>query len=280
MKIRLILAPVTALLAAVATDAAAHVSYHDLDAAPALVSTTFSGAAITDPCTGAASGCQSSNAFTRFGWVNGTQPALGDSHSLTVNAEFWKFQLSQTATVTITVTQGQAGLDPAFSVYRGLLPDLSHDDTVVDPLNPVSGGCAVASPTDAATAPWTYQVHDGFRDTAQYSTTGGLAHCLPAVPFRGQFDAFAGWSMANAAGQWARIEYVASVSGTAFTGHAGGSHAAGSHSTAIGTGETLTLVDLPAGDYTIAVGGEACSTTVGSCTSPRLYATVTYSHVP
>ena len=258
----------------------AHVIYKDLDAAPILVTTTFAGTSIADPCAGVTTGCQSSNGFTRYGWLNGTQAVLGDSHTLTVNAEFWKFHLSQTSTVTITVTQGQAGLDPAFSVYSGLLPTLSHDDTPTDPLNPVSSSCAAASPTDTAPAGWTYQVHDGFRDTLLYSTTGGVASCAPVNPFRGQFDTFAGWSMANASGDWERITYVASVSATAFTGNDGGSHASGNHSVAIGTGETLTLTNLPPGDYTIAVGGEACATTVGSCTSPRLYGTVSYTHSP
>jgi hypothetical protein len=268
------------VIAAMATSAEAHVSYRDLDAAPALVTTTFSGAAIADPCAGATTGCQSSNAFTRFGWLHGTQPALGDSHNLTVNAELFRFHLSQTSTVTITVTQRQAGLDPAFSVYRGLLPSQAHDDAVADPLNPVAGGCAAASAMDAATPPWTYQVHDGFRDTASYSTLGGLSGCLPVTPFRGQFDAFASWSMANSAGLWAKVDFVAAVGAAAFTGHNGGTYVSGNHNTAVGTGETLTLVNLPPGDYTVAVGGEACATAVGSCTSPRLYATVSYTHTP
>lgn len=278
MKRHVALVLTTAVVAGAVDAASAHVTYRDLDAAPTLVTTTFSGTAITDPCAGIATGCQSSNAFTRFGWLHGTQAALGDSHSLTVNAELWRFHLAQTSTVTITVTQQQAGLDPALSVYRGLLPDQAHDDAVADPLNPVVAGCAAASATDAVPTPWTYLVHDGFRDTAAYSTTGGLAGCLPVSPFRGQFNAFATWSMANSAGQWASIQFVAAVGGTPFTGHDGGTYVAGNHRTAVGTGETLTLVDLPPGDYTIAVGGEACATGVGSCTSPRLYASVSYTH--
>ena len=286
-KIRLILAPVTALLAAVATDAAAHVSYHDLDAAPVPVSTTFSGAAITDPCTGAASGCQSSNAFTRFGWINGAQPTLGDSHFLTVNAEFWKFHLDSDSTVMITFSQWQAGLDPAFSLYRGLLPSAAHDDVAVDPLSPTSGGCSIDSPKDAHAAPYTYQAHDGYRDTLNYSTSGGLAGCLPVNPYIGQFDAFAGFSMANTAGDWARISYLASVGATAFNGHDGGANTPGNHNTAVGTGETLTLI-LPGGfNYTIAAGGEACIATLTggaygppSCASPRLYGTISLTKAP
>ena len=266
------------LAAALALPVAAHVTYKDLDAPPVLVTTTFGGAAMTDPCTGQPSGCQSSNAFTRFGWVKGTEPTLGDSHVLTVNAEFWKFHLSQDATVTITFTQGQAGLDPAFSLYQGLLPVAAHDDVSFDPLNPTNlSGCGAASPKDAHALPYTYLVHDGYRDTLNYSTTGGLSGgCLPVNAYFGQFDAFASWSMANAAGNWSRIKYVASVSATPFTGNDSGSHAQGNHNTAVGTGETLTIGLAGGNDYVIAAGGEACSAMSSApCTSPRLYGTVT-----
>lgn len=274
------LAGIAATTALATTAAHAHVVYRDLDAAPTLVTTTWTGAAIADPCAGRPSGCQSSNGFTRYGWIHGTQSILGDSHALTAAAELFRFHLSVTSTVTITVTQQQAGLDPAFSVYRGVLYTGAHDDTTFDPLNPVAAGCAVASPTDAGPGGWTYHAHDGYRDTRSYSTTGGLSGCLPINPFRGQFDAFASWSMASSGGQWAALTFLAGVGATPFTGTGGGTFTVGNHNTAIGTGETLTLVNLAPGDYTIAVGGEACATAVGSCTSPRLYGTVRYTHTP
>jgi hypothetical protein len=262
--------------------ARAHVTYRDLDAPPLVVATTFGGAPIADPCADEVTGCQSSNAFTRYGWRKGTEPTLGDSHQVTTNAEFWKFHVATTAVVTITFLQGEDGLDPAFSVYRGLLPDTAHDDTAVDPLNPVDDAlfCATASPKDAHDAPYTYLVHDGYRDTLAYSTTGGLDTdaCSPLVSYVGQFDAFASWSMANAAGDWARIAYVASVSATPFTGNDHGSHTAGNGAQSAGMGETLTLV-LDPGDYTIAAGGEACADDTGDCTQPRLYGTVRYTQV-
>jgi len=263
--------------------AEAHVTYRDLDAPPTLVTTTFSGVTISDPCMGKAKACQSSNAFTRYGWRKGTEPGLGDSHQLTVNAEFWKFHLNVPSKVTLTFTQGEAGMDPAFSLYQGLLPVAAHDDTPVDPLNPADETtfCATASPTDAHSLPYTYILHDGFRDTASYSTMGGLDtdSCSPVNPYVGQFDAFASWSMANASGAWSRIQYVGSVSATPFTGHDGGSHNAGNTMTAIGTGESLTIA-LAAGDYFVAAGGEACSDTSAPCTLPRLYGTVTLSETP
>lgn len=267
-----------AVVVTLASPVAAHVTYRDLDAPPVLVTTTFSGTAIADPCVGRTSGCQSSNAFTRFGWVKGTESTLGDSHLLTVGSEYWKFHLSANEVVTITFTQGQAGLDPAFSLYQGLLPAGAHDDLAADPLNPSAGsGCGAASPKDAHPAPYTYLAHDGYRDTLSYSTTGGLSGgCVPVNPYVGQFDAFASWSLANAGGQWSRVTYVASVSAAPFAGNDGGVHVSGNHSTTTGTGETLTIA-LPGGhDYVIAAGGEACaSMSSAPCTSPRLYGTVT-----
>jgi len=255
----------------------AHVQYRDLDQPPVLVTTTFSGSAIDDPCAGKAKGCQSSNAFTRFGWVKGTEPQLSDSHLLTVNAEFWKFHLDQMSQVVITFTQGQAGIDPAISLYSGLLPDMGHDDTPVDPLNPGDvTGCGAPSPVDSHEIPYTYLPHDGFRDTQGGSTTGGRSGCRPLNPYLGQFDAFASWSLGNFAGEWSEIHYVASVSATAFAGNDQGLHVDGNHLAIAGTGETLTIT-LPPGDYTIAAGGEACSAAVTTCISPRLYGTVSYS---
>jgi len=265
----------------------AHVHYLDLDATPVLVNTDSNGASITDPCTGLSKGCDSRNDFTKFGWANGVQSTLGDSHYLTINANFWKFTLASAASVTITFSSGGVNkslLDPAFSVYSGLLPTDGHDDLSDDPLNPANGsGCAIASPKDAHSAPWTYQVHDGYRDTLNFSTTGGVtqspAGCNhPIHPFVGQFDAFAGWSMANASHSWSYISYVTSISNTAFNGHNGGTHVAGNTTTS----ETLT-VSLAAGTYTIAAGGEGCTAAPpysGACGSPRIYGTVKYTHTP
>ena len=263
------------LLSVVARRADAHVTYRNLDDPPVLVQTSYSGAPVVDPCSARAIGCQSSNAFTRYGWLMGTQPTLGDSHEVTVNAEFWRFHLDSTTTVTVVFTQGEAGLDPAISLYGGLLPDAAHDDTAFDPTNPIdSAGCAAASPKDAHELPYVYVAHDGYRDTKDCSVTGGLSACMPVSPYIGQFDAFASWSMANLDGAWGRIQYIASVSATPFTGRDGGMHFDGNHATAPGTGESMT-VTLPAGDYTIAAGGEACATIVTACLNPRLFGTVT-----
>ena len=266
-------------VSALTCPAGAHVRYRDLDGAPTLVTATYGGTAIADPCAGAERGCQSSNAFTRWGWLKGTEASLGDSHFLTLNAEFWRFHLDAPASVTISFAQGQAGLDPAFSVYEGLLPPSGHDDTTVDPLNPVDdGGCAVASPTDARSDGATYTVHDGFRDTAAFSTLLGLDGCVASAPFFGQFDALASFSMANPSGAWSRIRFVAAVAAAQVTGNDGGQFIEGNHSTGAGTGETVTLA-LADGDYTIAAGGEACANSDGAC-GAILYGTVSIAEAP
>jgi hypothetical protein len=280
--------------------ACAHVSNYDMNAGPVFRDTIASGTAITDPCHVLAPGvlCQSSNIFTRFGWYDGTEPTLADSHYLTTNADFWVFHLADDSVVTITATSYKPTstgdptpvpdtvMNPAFSVYAGTLVPLGHDDVAVDPLQPVDPNtfAPVPSPKDAGPPGWVYSPHDGYRDTVNNT-------------YFGQFDAFANWSMANAAGDWSQIDYISSVSNTPCSGTScettttGGfvnpGHVAGNN----GSSETLTLA-LVAGDYTIAIGGESGNSAngaggqpcvnvnggtgnVSACANARLYATVT-----
>lgn len=229
--------------------------------------------------------------FHRYGWIDGTNATLGDSHHV-AEGNFFVFHLSQPSLVTITfseisgnqgavVTNG--GLDPAFTLYSGLLPDLAHDDTPYDPLT--------GNTVDLRPAGQSYAAHDGFRDTAKYSATGGK-------PYKGQFDALgsggpdAGFSMANEdadagnpdtlPGNWAKIKYLTHVN---------------EHVTALGanlmpagavddTPETLSNYPLPPGDYTIAASGASCDnldtqTPAGrACVGPSLWGRVTFSAFP
>jgi len=280
--------------------ARAHVLNYDMNSGSVFKDAIFSGTAITDPCRTAAPGllCQSANDFTRYGWYDGTEPTLSDSHYLATNAEFWVFHLATNSVVTITATNYKPTstsnptpvldtvLNPAFSVYAGTLVPLGHDDVAVDPLQPVDPDTLdpIPSATDAGPPGWVYSPHDGYRDTVNNT-------------YFGQFDAFANWSMANAAGDWSQVNYVSSVSNTPCSGTSCGTtttggypnpgHVAGNN----GSVETLSLT-LAAGDYTIAIGGESgnsangagalpCTNvngatgTAGACTSARLYATVT-----
>lgn len=226
-------------------------------------------------------GVGESGEFTRNGWIAGTNATLGDSHHLTASANFFTFHLAQTSLVTITFSQisGQGGsvlttggLDPAFSLYSGFLPDASHDDTPYDPLE--------GNTVDLAPAGHVYVPHDGYRDTVNFSATGGL-------PYQGQFDALGDWSMANEdavvgvpetlPGNWAKIKYLTHVN---------------DHVTALGTDqmppgaidntpETLNSYYLLAGDYTIAASGASCNNPAKvACVGPLLWGRVTFSAVP
>ena len=227
-----------------------------------------------------ASGLIDNGGFTRYGWIDGTKATLGDSHNLDAG-NFYVFHLNQPSFVTLSFSEisgsgGQVitngGLDPAFSLYSGLLPPLAHDDTPYDPL--------FANDIDLAPLGHVYLPHDGYRDTVNYSATGG-------VPYFGQFDVLGDWSMANddavpgdpgsVPGNWAKIRYITHVN---------------AHVTALGanlmpsgvvddTPETLGHYPLPAGDYTIAASGAACDNlNIAGCTNPLLWGRVTFSSVP
>lgn len=210
-------------------------------------------------------------------WADGTRPELGDSHDCLGSGDFfYKFHLAEPSLVTVTVSTVDipglgafAGLDPAFTLYRGLMGLEGHDDASYDPLNPLDDDTflPIASRVDAAPPKHVYTPHDGFRDTLDYSTTGGLGmDGYPLVPYAGQFDALGDWSMANGfavigeptvpsqcpidecpdgnpVGDWAKIYYVAHRNE-----HAG-------VTTPDTTTEVLADEPLDAGDYTIIVGG-------------------------
>lgn len=167
-------------------------------------------------------------AFSNYGWWDGTTPTLGDSHDL-AGGDFFRFHLGQAARVSITFTDGSGSglLHPAFTLYRGLLPDEAHDNTTVDPLNPralTPPFPKIASPVDNGTATDPSGRVSPFRNTT-------------TITYTGQFDALHSWSMANESGEWAVIEYVTHVA------------------PAGGNSVSLTNFVLGPGDYTIAAGG-------------------------
>jgi len=252
-----------------------------------------------------------SSTYTAYGWAtsgkaqsapntDGGPPtsvvALSDSHKVH-DATLFTFFLRERAFVSIKVTPAarDAGMpwDPAFSLYRGIMPLQAHDDVSFDPLNPVSEDTflPVSSPIDKApgdptiaqlivvdagtgeignNSAWTasvasqyaslYSPHNGYRDTLNYTTTGGLLPpgdpnaAYPVHPYDGQFDALGDWSMANSdigAGEtdpalirqhWAKLIYL-------------------THQNQNGPGlvESLANADLAAGEYTIAVDGANCA---------------------
>lgn len=215
--------------------------------------------------------------FHRYGWIDGTNATLGDSHHI-AEGNFFTFHLNVPSFVDIgfaeisgnggTVTTS-GGLDPAFSLYSGLLPPLAHDDTPYDPM--------FGNTVDLAPAGHIYLPHDGYRDTIDFSATGGK-------PYTGQFDALGDWSMANedaipgdpgsVDGNWAKLKYLTHVNANVTTLGANLMPSGAVNDAP----ESLTHYPLPAGDYTIAAGGAACdSPSIAACTNPSLWGRVTFS---
>ncbi len=206
-----ITAVITASAMAWAGHAAAHVEYIDLNL----------------------SGGIGSDNMNRSGWLDGTDTDLGDSHQVS----FFKFHLNQDSSVNITTsttsTQNELGLNPAFTLYAGLMGDLAHDDTTFDPNNPVSNDgtfTKIASPVDNGVTTDAFGRVSPFRDTAN-------------IDFEGQFNALGSWSMASDdsdGGVWRVLEYLTHKNDTAGN-------------------EALLGYFLPAGDYTIIASGAACN---------------------
>lgn len=178
------------------------------------------------------------NDVTDFGWGNGTQTTLGDSHRV----DFFNFRLSQTSTVTITWNVDAAGtyIDSAFSLYRGVLNYQGHDDAN-EKLNPV-----VVSGS---------KVQDILDGTTPFVDAQGIASAtrnttIATRTYVGQFNALANWGQSNTAGNWGNVEFLAAVNK-----NPNGSVLANGYGTSAGqTLESLT-VTLLAGNYTIAASG-------------------------
>jgi hypothetical protein len=195
------------------------------------------------------SGGSASNDMKRYGWLDGTDTDLGDSHQVS----FFKFHLNEGSSVNISMTgANELGLNPAFTLYAGLMGDLAHDDTAFDPNNPVDGSFnKIASPVDNGTTTDAFGRVSPFRDTA-------------SIDFEGQFNAFGSWSMASDpedGGVWRVLQYLTHKNDT--TGN-----------------ESLLGYFLPAGDYTIVASGAACNDAVASCTSPLITGTVSLNTSP
>jgi hypothetical protein len=207
------------------------------------------------------------------GWTDGlrTNPKggaklLGDTHML----GFANFHLAGNSTVTITLTDDPAlvgsgyGLNPSFSLYRGSAVYQVHDDVAVDPMNPKAG----VPPKKTQNAKDTGSVVDSQGITSAYRVTTDDTTIGTVGAYVGQFNAQGGWSAGNTAGYWSALDYVASATGYA---NPDGSWSGNANS------NTMTI-DLSAGDYTIAFGGNAqplSYTTVRSADATSSYGVVT-----
>lgn len=300
------------------------------------------------------SGTLTKTSFSSYGWVAGADNDLGDSHQVARASGYFKFNLTQALTVNISVTAASVRMDPAFSVYAGLLPDGAHDYDAHDPLSlyggslyqasthdkhpndpqishyipaaydesgfpavdPVSGypilsenpiwntvdpnGIDLGGLTPAQWYEQNYQPHNGYRDTLNYTSVGGMKFDSesggwvpanydslngPLEGFSGQFDPFGDWSMANGSGEWSKIYYISSASNTACAGPycatttTGGYINPGHFAGNTGLTESLILT-LAAGNYTLAVDGEACNVDTSACTGGFRTASVSITAVP
>jgi hypothetical protein len=178
-----------------------------------------------------------------FGWADGTDGDLGDSHRLRA----FRFKLTNPATVKLKVQGAVVGAAPAlqypaFSLYRGLahLPPDSLD-------------------------------HDGTPSTAAHLLTlGGVQ------PKEGAFDALADWKIGNddvyntPGDPMSGIAVPASLSSFTYFGHAADGTAANygtapnirGDGLADGTVEKTFL--LPAGDYSVFIGGADYAAGIGA----------------
>lgn len=223
---------------------------------------TFDGTALTFSDT--------RHSYKALGWVLGTNADLGNSHLAGSSGNYYRFTLNQPGVVDLSLVQQTAGLDPAFTLYRGLFVPSAHDDTVIDPQQPVDPDTflPIQSVIDADPS-GQYLKHSGYRDTVNNT-------------YIGQFDAFGSWSMGNESGAHSLVEYVHAVSGTSDAdptrGLTWGGN--GNHDTAVGTGESLLQYYLPAGTYTVVGGGEACDELTAGCFSPIYSATFSLNVQP
>ncbi|WP_446808379.1 hypothetical protein ACH50O_13870 [Methylomonas sp. 2BW1-5-20] len=175
------------------------------------------------------------NDVTDYGWGNGTNPTLGDSHKV----DFFNFRLDQTSKVTIKWNVDSDGtyIDSAFSLYSGVLNYQGHDDAN-EKLNPVVvPGGKRQDALDSQTAPVDSQgIASSYRNTLSNTQS-----------YVGQFNALANWGQSNVSGDWGNIAFLKAVNGNAAS-------AAGFSSNAADTLETL-VITLTAGNYTIAASG-------------------------
>jgi hypothetical protein len=187
------------------------------------------------------------NDVTDWGWGEGTQATLGNTHEV----DFFNFRLQKASTVTITwnIDDGMGdSFDGGFTLFRGVASYQAHDDSL-DPLQPTTG----IPPKRVQNALDTGAVFDAQGIASAYRNT-----LTNAAPYVGQFNALGNWGDSNGAGNWSNVSYVQAVNAK--------NPADGYSTNAADTLETLTI-DLAAGNYTIAASGALGATAFGSTTS-------------
>ncbi len=202
------------------------------------------------------------NLSSNFGWADGTDADFGDSH----RTRAFRFKLTSPAVVNLrvqgSVVGGASALQyPAFSIYSGL---------------------AHVAPAAAA--------HDGSIITATYlGTLGGTQ------PKEGALVSLGNWKIGNEdvfntpGDPMSGVAIPASLSSLTYIGHAADGTAAnygsvpGIHGDGVADGDVTGTVTLPAGDYTVIVGGADYAASVGAVgpfTNYGVTVTLTVSQAP
>ena len=192
------------------------------------------------------------NDVTDRGWGDGTHALLGDSHKV----DFFNFRLAQTSQVTLSwnvFDDFGNFFDGGFSLYGGVLAYQGHDDAGADPLNPKGGGFPprrLQNVLDVGGVLDAQNIASDFRDTRSIPLN---------TDFVGQFDANGNWGQANGAGNWSNIAFLAAVNAH--------NPADGFSSNGGDTLETL-VIELAAGNYTIAASGALGAIGYGAVAAP------------
>jgi hypothetical protein len=253
--------------------ASAHVVYDS-----ATAKTLYSDPSIIDPVTGVA-GTGVVNAIpnrtvsSNAGWVAGLN---ADTWANSHDNRFLYFNLAQTMTVDFTITgnntNGNGLLNPGYSLFSGLAPNLAHDG---------------ATPTANSTALAYTQSLTGFADwspfassNAAITTAGGNS---TQTDHWGQYRSNADFTMANDTAQVSTLTYTG-LSGHDSIGNTISGHytlGPGVYSLIVGGAnatDLMTLLSDALASHSCGIAGPACT----AYTNDRLARTfnITFSAAP
>jgi len=194
-----------------------------------------------------------------YGWADGTDANLGDSHRET----FYRFVLSETTDVTVAVARrdgtqtGATGVFlPGFSLYRigtGSMPGSTHDGATasITYLTTTFGAAGVAEAFTDSNTDTFWTPGESFTDTNGNGVwdSAGLGNSGK----EGSFNALGDWRIFNDTTELGDFRYI----GHAADGGAGNyGLASGINGDGLADGfVTASFSGLVAGEYFIAVGG-------------------------
>ena len=295
---RAVAAVATALfLAGPFRPAAAHISYSGRDFGTVTTSSTISSQAVS----------------SSFGWADATDLNWGDSHRMRA----YRFTLAAPTSVTVTAqrqnlvvgtgTGQQTGahnvLLPGFSLYAGLshtTSPLAHDSSTlsVEWLRQQFGTSAVAEDYTDGNSNGRWDPGENFTDTNANGVWDSAN--LGGSGKEGSFNALGDWSIGNSTTNWPTLPAdprTDTLRSFTYVGHAADGTTAnyGSFGTSVVGGDGVadgtvsqTFLNLPAGDYSLLVGGasyaaQATETMTFGATStsyPTYGVSVTVAPVP